>query len=359
MPNKFEGHSFDELKGVSQDNDLETKEYRAAKKETVKRAETPTHTELNEVMERSKHDERLDMDIAIVKGALESLDLIDKPLDPAKAMELDEDDLRNLMSKPSNEDDPQIYFKQITRTVKKGLFRKEHEEVTDEILVVIRLNNSSAHSKKKREKEGTVVTAVLKQRKGVIHYGKRNPGLYATQSEGEFNALVNPPLEDDGAGNMVPGEPSIGGELALGRLTNQDYLKTYKKENKQTLQKHWANHDKGMENRVDYWGQEEGRNEMMRRLDGRYTEVLEGLNNQITRIKTETAAAVKESEEKIERLSRDPAFLKTLWNGYATVLRKRNPSEAELAMWEQLMMDKGITKEEIEALKAKLGKKKQ
>ena len=138
-----------------------------------------------------------------------------------------------------------------------------------------------------------------------------------------------------------------------------EMYKTYKKENKQTLQKHWANHDKGMENRVDYWGQEEGRNEMMRRLDGRYTEVLEGLNNQITRIKTETAAAVKESEEKIERLSRDPAFLKTLWNGYATVLRKRNPSEAELAMWEQLMMDKGITKEEIEALKAKLGKKKQ
>jgi len=192
---------------------------------------------------------------------------------------------------------PQVFYKQITRE-EGGPFRKSRTVPTDEVAIVIRLNNGTAGSE-----DGTVVCGIVKQRNGIVEFDSEN-NIFWTLKEAQYRASMSETRK------TYFGSPENGLEKRAftGRIPASEYFKEYRRQNRHTVSDDMHEWDKIRINKRETWTYEDVKKETLDRVNNDYGELLQEAERRSQEIAQKTVEALEMNADEVKRRAASPIF---------------------------------------------------
>jgi len=207
-------------------------------------------------------------------------------------------------------DKPQIYVKPIEREMKNfwgSRYRPPRYEQTDEVLVIVKLNNGTD------PKENTVIEAVVKTTtkdgKVSLQMDEKAQGLYRLESQDQYTEAFQ-------------GTGGYEGRVRRGDMTYDDYLESYRKEHKESLQNYHQRRDKNLDKNPEYTASRQEREDFLESISERYTAQLEAAQKLREEIIKKAEARAAEYDKISKELFSSDTFL-ALW-GTIDILTKED-----------------------------------
>lgn len=205
---------------------------------------------------------------------------------PESGLDLSEDGTRGV---------PQIYYKQITQ--EKGNWLTGSKQVeTDEVVVVVRLNNGDSG-------EGTVVCGIAKQRNGVVDF-ESSSNIFWNITEADYTRYMSQTRQ-----TLLSGEQDgLNKRAFTGQLTSEQFHKEYKKQNRRTLYEDMDAWDKERGNKREAWRYEDVKKETLDRVNNDYGELLQEAERRAEEITRSTQEALNLNKDEVKGRVSDPIF---------------------------------------------------
>lgn len=218
---------------------------------------------------------------------------LDAPVRLTKFEELPEGGLD--LSEDGTPGVPQIYYKQITQ--EKGNWLTGSKQVeTDEVVVVIRLNNGDPG-------EGTVVCGIAKQRNGVVDF-ESSSNIFWNITEADYTRYMSQTRQ-----TLLSGEQDgLNKRAFTGQLTSEQFHKEYKKQNRRTLYEDMDAWDKERGNKREAWKYEDVKKETLDRVNNDYGELLQEAERRAEEITRSTQEALNLNKDEVKGRVSDPIF---------------------------------------------------
>jgi len=218
---------------------------------------------------------------------------LDAPVRLTKFEELPEGGLD--LSEVGTRDVPQMYYKQITQ--EKGNWLTGSKQVeTDEVVVVIRLNNADSG-------EGTVVCGIAKQHNGVVEF-ESSSNIFWNITEADYTRYMSQTRQ-----TLLSGEQDgLNKRAFTGQLTSEQFHKEYKKQNRRTLYEDMDAWDKERGNKREAWKYEDVKKETLDRVNNDYGELLQEAERRAEEITRSTQEALNLNKDEVKGRVSDPIF---------------------------------------------------
>jgi len=243
----------------------------------------PDHETIEDMYRLSKNGDAVNECIKLTQRAfedagLENLDISDrKKVKYIKSV----DEINDAEAS----DKPQIFVKPIEREMRNfwgSRYRPPRYEQTDEVLVIVKLNNGTD------PKENTVIEAVVKTTtkdgKVSLEMDEKAQGLYRLESQDQYTEAFQ-------------GTGGYEGKVRRGDMTYDDYLESYRKEHKESLQNYHQRRDKNLDKNPEYTASKQEREDFIEGISERYTAQLEAAQ----KLKDEI---IKKADERIAEYDR-------------------------------------------------------
>ncbi len=283
------------------ESSTDVKELKSISKEAQRRDESPlSHKEIMDTYKGGSEALRGEVALSLFERALES-----RGIDT-----LDQSDGRipeNGLSKfpPGKEGQPQVFFKQIEtdelswheKLLNKIRHKEAEKRVSDEVLVVVRLNNG------KTPEDNTVICAIMKQKGG--HPDLSETAYMWVMDEKKYKQEMRQQGPEDQDGNKAY---TANSRAFRGELTSRQYLEAFKEENGQSYDKYKKERDAKLENDPDHWTSERVKGETLHKLNEQYGELLQKAQERMDAIVKETEEKRKAADERRAKLAKDKVF---------------------------------------------------
>ena len=260
----------------------------------------PPHKEIENTHGESTLNDKLELDYALIRRAFEAnggaeavegskfpvLKLAHLQERSSEALgvlrEFDDPEWKHIKAVRGK---PYIFYTQVRTPVREARDfwqDKGKSKETGEVLVTISMNNGAT------PETNTVVTMLVRHEGGRLLWGDNQAGLLRTQSEKDYKTALAKP-EDDCTANDL---------LVRGIVTVDKYKARFAKENHKSLENYWVEHNRKLTETPsvsDIHAEEklerrqvvaEGRQELLKRLNGEYVTKLheqQGLEAKILR----------------------------------------------------------------------------
>jgi hypothetical protein len=261
----------------------------------------PSHAKNMEVYRNSKNGEAVEECIMYMHRALgntdTSIDLLDIS-DPTKVTFIENiADVNTTEGEPGK---PQVFVKKIQKE-KLGWFgshkRPRQFEDTDEVMVIIKLNNASDGNRFQNTMvEAVVKTSTTEDGKLAVKMGLHEPGLYRMESQQEFSE------------GRFSDDLSYDAKMRRGDMTLDQYHAKYKKAHGETLQDFHKKRDKALEKDPRYNNSKQEREEFIDSIPDQYTNLLEAARKYEDQIVKELYDFVDKQEESFKQALEDQPF---------------------------------------------------
>jgi hypothetical protein len=321
MAKELEQQSFEELsdtlsrgKQNAAEKHISKEDYQTLlsgiKNVAEKRSAIPTHQEITDVYEYGTSTTKVDLASACVEMGLKTALENGQEITHIDQMIMAEGEsfnefMQREFSDPSNPGRPQVYAQQVSKA-EGMLFSKE--KPTDEVLIVVRLNNSMLDG------EGTVVSALVKFDRGKPDFSN---GLLKVESEKEYlDCLQGLGYTTKSQGtenkNIKPKPNHYSTRLASGEITRKEYEELFKRENWISIYDHWNKWDKELKTNIYAGKSERLKGELMTRLEGRYESLLQETTEANQKVIKEIDESLEKHLERAQRLSNTQHFQEIL-----------------------------------------------
>lgn len=292
---EIEDKKENELKGTVDKVDKLMEEMREKDK-------LPTHERNMEIYMNSKNGEAVQECIMYMHRALESVQTDSDTLDisdPNKVKLIDNISEVNITEGEPGK--PQVFVKKIQKE-KLGWFGSHKHprqfEDTDEVLVVIKLNNNTDGN----PNSNTIIEAVVKTTQTengdlAVKIGMRDPGLYRMESQQQFS---------DG---RFSDNLSYDAKMRRGEMTLDEYHAKYKKEHGETLTDYHKKRDQKLEKDPRYTNSKQEREDFIESIPDRYTHLLETAQNFRDETQKSLDEILKKKRENFDEVRHDETFL--------------------------------------------------
>lgn len=300
----YSDSSFDQLESDVRSTQSES-EIRSLQGEIEGRESQLAPAEVREFYNGAPSAERYNFSVSIAKKAMmeaenarrealgEARVGLDAPVRLTKFEEIPEGGLN--LSEEGTLGVPQIYYKQITQ--EKGNWLTGSKQVeTDEVVVVIRLNNGDSG-------EGTVVCGIVKQRNGVVDF-ESSSNIFWNITEADYTRDMKQTRQ-----TLLSGEQDgLNKRAFTGQLTSEQFHKEYKRQNRRTLYEDMDAWDKKRGNKREAWKYEDVKKETLDRVNNDYGELLQEAERRAEEITRSTQEALRLDKDEVRGRVSDPIF---------------------------------------------------
>lgn len=286
---KSGGEDFSQRHTDAKEANQNKKELEQLGAEIERRAQLPSHSEIEAAHTGAESSLKLGIDVTLVKEALEKCNIATLGLvEGIPSGGLDLSKVRVL-----HKGEPQVFFRPVTTEVSSGFLGLEKKQVpTDEVTVIIRLNNNT------RKEPSTVLVAVVPQVEGVPQLSEKDTGLFMFMNQTEYTELLN------------KDPPDLRSKLVKGELTFNRYQEDFKRYNGISQAEYWRRWDAHRENDPNYWRSRETREEVLGRIEGRYRELFAETQERIAQVAAEVKQMRAEIRRRRNEILGDSLFLK-------------------------------------------------
>lgn len=228
-------------------------DFSALEAELKKRTETPPHKEIKTTYENCESKNKVAIARSIIGKAFDEAGV--ESLGDKGVKQLTGSGRRGLEKEQTDpEHKPQVFMKPV---VKKDFWGRE--KFTDEVVVVVRLNNNEDADK------NTVAWALVKQKDGVPQLKENDPGVFNVMSELDYNMACK---DDNVLGKGLRGDIGIESYRLLYRPPGMKFMG-------EGLAGYWRRMDQEHRNNPERYRADRNVPELLANLQGSYEDLLQ------------------------------------------------------------------------------------